>query len=53
MFRCHKSMSSAIYDAEVGASRVIFEAGFTIDSLMLRYRDLDWTDKRNWDCNAR
>jgi len=53
VFECHKSISDAVYNAELGASLAIFRAGYTIDSLMLRYQGIDWTDTRNWECNAR
>ena len=53
IFECHKSIADAVYNAEVGASLAMFKAGFTIDSFMLRYQGVDWTDRRNWDCNGR
>ncbi|BDA51685.1 hypothetical protein COCOBI_19-2410 [Coccomyxa sp. Obi] len=53
IFECHRSIADAIYNAEVGASLAIFRAGYSIDSLMLRYQGVDWTNMRSWDCNAR
>ena len=52
MFRCHDNIADAVYHAELGSSAAILAAGYTIDSLMLRYRDVDWSDVRNWACNA-
>lgn len=37
---------------EFAASAVILNAGFGIDSLMLRYKGLDWRDKSVWKCNG-
>ncbi|CAL8467738.1 g7276 [Coccomyxa elongata] len=52
VFACYDNMADTIYNAEVGASRIIFEQGYTIDSLMLKYQDVDWTNTTNWNCNA-
>lgn len=30
----------------------MLNAGFSLDSLMLRYQGLDWREKGNWKCNA-
>ena len=51
VFECHKQISDAVYNAEVGSSLAILQAGYTIDSLMLRYQGVDWTDPQNWQCN--
>ena len=52
VFACYQSMADTIYHAEVGSSRAILEANYTIDSLMLKYAGVDWTDPANWNCNA-
>lgn len=52
VFACHANMADAIYNAEVGASRIVLEQGYTIDSLMMKYQDVDWTNRTNWNCNA-
>ena len=49
---CYEDMRDTIYYAEVGASAAILDAGYTIDSLMLRYKGIDWRNQSNWDCNA-
>ena len=36
-----------------GASRAILDAGYNMDSFMLRYRGVDWTNQVNWGCNAK
>ena len=41
VFTCHESLHYAINDGEIAASRAIFQAGFSLDSLMTKYRDLD------------
>jgi hypothetical protein len=29
----------------------IMEAGYNLDSLMLKYQGVDWRNKSNWHCN--
>lgn len=53
VFACHRNIADAVYHAELGASLAIFKAGYTIDSLMLRYQGVDWTNQSNWNCNAK
>lgn len=53
VFECHRDISNAVFNAEIGSSLAIFRAGYTIDSLMLRYQGVDWTDSENWQCNAK
>ena len=36
----------------MGSSAAILNAGYNIDSLMLRYQGVDWRDKSHWGCNA-
>jgi hypothetical protein len=38
VFGCHASLADAVWHAEMGASLAILDAGFNIDSLMLRYQ---------------
>ena len=52
MFNCYNSIHDVIYHAELGSSAAIFRAGYTIDSLMLRYKGVNWTDPQNHNCNA-
>jgi len=32
-------------------SREIINNGYTIDCLLYKYQDIDWTDKKNWNLN--
>lgn len=52
VFNCYEDMWDTIYHSEVGASRAILNAGYTLDSLMLRYKGVDWRNQSNWQCNA-
>ena len=40
-----------MYYGEIGASLAILTAGFNIDSFLVRYRDVNWRDQSNWQCN--
>eukprot|EP00775_Hariotina_reticulata_P012780 gene12780-12909_t len=53
VFACHKDRWDTIYYSELGSSKCILDAGYNIDSLMLRYQGVDWRDRDNWDCNAK
>ncbi|KAK9835058.1 hypothetical protein WJX81_007588 [Elliptochloris bilobata] len=52
VFQCYEDMADTIFHSELGGSSAILAANFTIDSLMLRYQGIDWTDTANWNCNA-
>ena len=52
VFNCSDNIHDAVYYSELGSSLAIFNASYTIDSLMLRYQDIDWRDIRNAECNA-
>ena len=51
IFRCHASTWEEQFYSEMGSSRAILEANYTIDSFMTKYRKVDWTDSKNWNCN--
>jgi hypothetical protein len=51
VLKCHASRDHAIYYGEIGASLSVLEAGYTIDSFLTRYQDVDWTKEGNWQCN--
>lgn len=53
VFKCHTTMWDTIFYSELGSSWSILEAGYSIDSFMMRYQGVDWMDHKNWDCNAR
>lgn len=53
VFECYSNMWDVIYYAELGSTWAVLSAGYGIDSLMLRYQGIDWTNLDTWDCNAR
>ena len=52
VLQCYTDIHDAIWHAELGSSKAILDAGYSIDSLMLRYQGVDWRDTANWECNA-
>lgn len=40
-----------VVGGEYGLTISLFEAGYTIDTLMAMYRGVDWRDEHNWRCN--
>ena len=52
VFECYESLHDTVWNSELGSSVAIFKAGYTIDSLMLKYQGADWTNSDNWNCNA-
>ena len=52
VFKCYETLHDTVWNSELGSSVAIFAAGYTIDSLMLKYQGMDWQNKANWDCNA-
>lgn len=53
VLKCHSAPWEDEYYSQLGASRAILDAGYNLDSFMLRYRGVDWTQHRNWGCNAK
>ena len=53
VFKCQNETKRVQTYGVMGASRAVFRAGFSIDSFMMRYRGVDWTNQSNWDCNSR
>lgn len=53
VFACYNNTQSARFWSERGAPRAVIKAGHTLDSLMVRYRGVDWQNQSNWGCNAR
>ena len=51
VFQSHPDKVSAILNGEYGMNIAIFKAGYTIDSLLLAYQGVDWTNRSNWGCN--
>jgi hypothetical protein len=50
VFACHKSMNDAIRNGEVGASEILLDSGYGIDSLMTKYRGMDFRYNRTTKC---
>lgn len=50
---CATTMTKALQEYELAATTTIFNAGFGIDSLMLRYQGLDLAKLRDMPCTAR
>ena len=46
VFRCYESMADVVIQSEIGMSTAILQAGYGIDSLMLRYQGVvDWSQR--------
>lgn len=52
VFECYESIHDTIFYSELGSSLAMLRAGFNIESLMMRYRGVDWRNESNWNCNA-
>ncbi|KAL4425923.1 hypothetical protein ABPG75_009939 [Micractinium tetrahymenae] len=54
VLRCIDDKFGTVLTSEIGASTVILEAGYNIDSLMMRYQGVDWRDvtARQLRCNG-
>lgn len=52
VFQCYYDLRDTIFHSELGSTLAILGAGYTIDSLMLRYQGVDWRNKDNWNCNG-
>lgn len=51
IFCNHKDKKSAIINGEYGLSRCILKNGYSIDCMLPRYQNIDWTDKSNYKLN--
>ncbi|KAK9803174.1 hypothetical protein WJX72_009038 [[Myrmecia] bisecta] len=52
VFDCHTKWLDNLRFAEYGASEAVLQAGYNLDSLMLRYAGVDWQDRSKWGCGA-
>ncbi|KAF6262624.1 hypothetical protein COO60DRAFT_600618 [Scenedesmus sp. NREL 46B-D3] len=50
---CYSNAWSAKYYSELGAAAAMFKAGYSIDSLLIRYQGVDWSRPSSWGCNGR
>ncbi len=48
VFTNHKTKYDAIQDGEYGLSKAILAAGYSLDSLLYKYQNIDWSNKENW-----
>lgn len=53
VFDCKKNKVDAILTGEYKFSKVLLDNGLNIDSLLLKYGEIDWRKKENWECNNR
>ncbi|GBF95824.1 hypothetical protein Rsub_08260 [Raphidocelis subcapitata] len=49
---CYTRAADAEHGAAAAAAEVLLARGERLDSLMLRYAGIDWSDPRHWRCNA-
>ncbi len=47
VFKCYESLYDTVSHSELGASAAILKAGYSIDSLMLKYKGVNWLDPNN------
>jgi len=50
VFTCHGSMVGTISKAEIGASQMLLDSGYGIDSLMRKYQGMDFRYNRSTNC---
>ena len=53
MFTCYNNMWDTIFYSELGSSLAVLKGGYNLDSFMVRYQGVDWTDQSSWECNGR
>ena len=53
MFTCYSNMWDTIFYSELGSSLAVLKGGYNLDSFMVRYQGVDWTDQSSWECNGR
>jgi hypothetical protein len=51
IFCDHADKRNAILDGEYGLSKCILKNGYTIDCMLPRYQNVDWTDPNNYNLN--
>jgi hypothetical protein len=51
VFACHRTKTNTIVDGEYGFSRALLNANLNFDTLLLKYGNIDWRLKSNWNCN--
>lgn len=48
VFTIHNTKEDAIHGGEYGLSKAIRNAGYTLDCLLYKYQNIDWSNKENW-----
>jgi hypothetical protein len=51
VFSCHQNKENAIFHGELGFSRALLNNSMNLDTLLLMYANVNWLDKKNWNCN--
>jgi len=51
IFCNHPNKYSAIVNGEYGLSNTIFKNGYSIDCMLHKYQNIDWTNKNNYNLN--
>lgn len=48
---CKTCPDGIVVKGEYGLTTALMKHGYTIDTLMSKYRGIDWRDQRHWKCN--
>ncbi len=48
IFTNHKTKYDAIQNGEYGLSKAILAAGYSLDCMLYKYQNIDWSNKENW-----
>jgi hypothetical protein len=51
VFSCHANKEHAIFHGELGFSQALLNNSMNLDTLLLKYGNVNWLDKKNWNCN--
>jgi hypothetical protein len=48
VFVNHKTKQEAVNNGEYGLSKAILNAGYSLDCMLYKYQNIDWSNKQNW-----
>jgi hypothetical protein len=51
IFCNHKTHRDCVINGEYGTSNCIFKHNYSIDCMLRKYQNIDWTDKKNYNLN--
>jgi len=51
VFKCRKNKVEVIINSEYGLASSLIKAGLNIDTMLLKYGNLDWRNTKTWGCN--